>query len=331
MTAADVSDHPLHQRPEALAGRSPGYASTESELLQPVSWPSFWEAAAKPRPWLVEPFLARGEIVTVYSPPKVGKSLLAQEIAACLARGSEVLGVSPEVASVLYVDQEGTELDWRERLEAFGLGPDEDLSRLHLYDLQPWERFDTPRGGRQLINVAQSVDAALVVIDTVSKVLSGEENSSDTLRAYYLYTLLPLKKAGIAVLQLDHVGKNPTKGARGSSAKVADVDAVWSLTSRERNRLTLHRTHGRRPQELEWLHIGRNLAPVHHVLDTVDLRFEERVAEALTAIRELAPEPGASARGVAQRLSQKGKGFQAQVVRQACARYREETSPEPQG
>ena len=68
----------------------------------------------------------------------------------------------------------------------------------------------------------------LVVIDTLSRVTEGPENDSDTYRNLYRHTWLPLKRAGIAAVRLDHTGHEGTR-ARGSSAKGDDVDVVWLL------------------------------------------------------------------------------------------------------
>ena len=45
----------------------------------------------------------------------------------------------------------------------------------------------------------------------------------------YRNTLAPLKQRGIAVLRLDHQGKDGSSGQRGSSAKDGDVDTIWRL------------------------------------------------------------------------------------------------------
>ena len=68
-----------------------------------------------------------------------------------------------------------------------------------------------------------------MIIDTVSRVISGSENDSDTLHNLYRLATAPLKAQGIAVVRLDHSGKDLNKGQRGSSAKATDVDVVWRL------------------------------------------------------------------------------------------------------
>ena len=40
---------------------------------------------------------------------------------------------------------------------------------------------------------------------------------------------MALKEAGIALLRIDHAGKDLTRGQRGTSAKRDDVEVVWFL------------------------------------------------------------------------------------------------------
>lgn len=80
----------------------------------------------------------------------------------------------------------------------------------------------------------------------MARAVNGDENVSDTYRNFYRHTGRRLKAAGIALLRLDHGGKDPTQGQRGSSAKEDDVDVVFRLTPVD-DGLTLKRTHSRVP------------------------------------------------------------------------------------
>ena len=64
----------------------------------------------------------------------------------------------------------------------------------------------------------------------MSRAVDGEENVNDTWLAFYRRTGLALKQRQVAVIRLDHSGKDETKGMRGGSAKYGDVDAVWRLS-----------------------------------------------------------------------------------------------------
>jgi hypothetical protein len=194
-----------------------------------VDWQRAFDGARDEIDWLVPDFIARGQSYALVSAAKAGKSLLMLDVAAAIAAGRPVFGQKPQPpARVLYVDHENGEFDIIERLRDMGYTPGE-LGNLRYLSFPSMPPLDGPAGGVDLVNVAEHHDAALVVIDTVARVVAGEENSADTYRALYRHSLAPLKGAGRAVARLDHRGHGAKTGARGSSAKADDVDAVWTL------------------------------------------------------------------------------------------------------
>jgi len=237
--------------------------------LVPIDWDALWKNDAPAEEWLVEPVVPAGRQVAVYSAAKLGKSLLALEGAAGVACGRSIFGQAAVTPfDVLYVDLEMTEADLRERLTDMGYGPDDDLERLHYLQLPSLPPLDTDLGGELLVAMAQEHDARLVVVDTMARAVRGEENSADTYRAFYAATGRHLKAAGIALLRLDHMGKDAAQGQRGSSAKVDDVDVVFHL-SVDGKRVTLRRTHTRVPWVPAEVVFIRHEEPVlHHELTT---------------------------------------------------------------
>lgn len=194
-----------------------------------VDWQRAFEGTRDEIDWLVPDFIARGQSYALVSTAKAGKSLLMLDIAAAIAAGRPVLGQKPQPpVRVLYVDHENSNFDIIERLRDMGYSPDE-LANLRYLSFPSMPPLDGAAGGIDLVAVAEHHNAALVVIDTVARVVAGEENSADTYRALYRHTLAPLKGAGRAVVRLDHRGHGVKATARGSSAKADDVDAVWML------------------------------------------------------------------------------------------------------
>lgn len=208
--------------------------------LAPIYWPDFWKREHHDEDWLVEPIIPRGRQVALWAGHKTGKSLITLEIAAALASGQPCLGnpPRPDVAAI-YLDFEMTEDDLRDRLETLGYGPDTNLDRLHYYLLPTLPPLDTDAGATTLLDLVHRHQAQLVIIDTMARVIAGEENSADTYRAYYRHIGLRLKHLGVTVIRLDHGGKNPDQGQRGSSAKGDDVDVIWQLKQTD-NGLELH-------------------------------------------------------------------------------------------
>lgn len=206
--------------------------SQSRDLLQPIDWARFWLTEEPAQDWLVEPLIPAGRQVAVFSEAKSGKSLLALEMAAALATGGPVLGQPPcAPRSVLYIDQEMTESDLRERLTDMGYGPGDDLTRLVYFQLCTLAPLDRPSGAEAMAKLIDVHQPELVVLDTMARVVDGEENSSDTYRNFYQFTGLLLKARGVSLLRLDHSGKDGARGQRGSSSKADDVDVVWRLTA----------------------------------------------------------------------------------------------------
>ena len=92
------------------------------EALPVLDWHHLW-ADDTEEEWIVEPIIPARRLVALYSPPKMGKSLLSLEIAAAIAAGRTVLGQEAQPPKVvLYVDFENDpKVDVRERLTAMGL------------------------------------------------------------------------------------------------------------------------------------------------------------------------------------------------------------------
>jgi RecA-family ATPase len=216
--------------------------------LAPIDWAAFWDKDAELADWAIEPLVPAGRCTAIYADAKVGKSLLALDMAAASATGRSVLGQdATEPVTVLYLDLEMTDADLRERLSDLGYGPEDDLSRLVYLQLPTLPGLDSDLGGELLVELAQRHAVTIVVIDTMARAVAGEENSADTYRYFYRHTGRRLKSAGIAVLRLDHQGKDAALGQRGSSAKDDDLDVVFKFTSDAGNNLLLARTRSRIP------------------------------------------------------------------------------------
>lgn len=229
-----------------------------------IDWYELWDAEDDEE-WIVWPVIPARRLVALYSPPKVGKSLFMLELAAGVAAGRNVLGAALErPRRVLYLDFENDPRgDIRPRLEAMGYGP-EDLEGLAYLSFPSLAALDSERGGLELLAAVTVYKAELVVIDTVSRAVSGEENENDTWLRFYRSTGLRLKQAGVACVRLDHAGKDAAKGQRGGSAKSGDVDLVWRLGFVTESLLTLVCEANRLPVPEKVVTFERRLEPQLH-------------------------------------------------------------------
>lgn len=259
--------------PEPEPATSPAFTADETPDLAgwaaPVDWATFWASETPDQEWLIEPILPAHRQVAIFSRAKTGKSLLALDAAAALATGRPLLGATPGAPprDVVYLDLEMTEADVRERLEDLGYGPEHDLSHFHYYLLPSLPSLDTELGGQVVDAIAARYGAEMVVVDTMARAVKGDENESDTYRDFYRYTGYRLKARGVALLRLDHGGKDLTQGQRGSSGKNDDVDVVFMLSAGDEG-LTLKRTHSRIPWVPATVQLQRHGEPLRHTLTT---------------------------------------------------------------
>lgn len=205
----------------------------EHTEYDPVVWPDLANEEFE-LVWLVEGFWPAGKHLHLFAAHKTGKSLVSLFIAVCLAMGRDPFTGDPiPPHHVTYIDKEMTRQDLQERLFDMGLKHQMEagqLDRLHYHFYPNIGYLDTPEGGNRLMQWIQKDGSDVVIIDTLSRVVKGEENSNDTYRNFYNYTGALLKSHDIALLRLDHEGHQ--KGhARGASSKADDVDLVYHLKS----------------------------------------------------------------------------------------------------
>lgn len=170
----------------------------------------------------------------ISSPSGLGKSMLAMDIAIQLALGGELFGGAVEPLRVLYIDGENSRNTIARRVHAFGITTaakgralQERLKYTTTFDLPS---LDTAEGGEALVRLAQKHEVDIVVLDTLTHYVHGEENSNDTWKEFGRTTVSRLRTADIAAIYLDHTGKDVSRGSRGASAKVKDMDNAYVLS-----------------------------------------------------------------------------------------------------
>lgn len=225
-----------------------------------------------PVAWLLPDVLARDSYVSLSSAPGTGKSIFARGIAvdASLGRAHTEPSETFDPAKVIYLDAENGEDWWRGGLDA--MGAPLDLPNLSVVCFPDLAGLDTPKGSREFLtlmsDLAQTLDGELdlVVLDTVSRFIDGGENDADTWSQFYRRAVQPLRERKVAVLRLDHLGKDADRGPRGSSHKLSDVDADYRLTadSPGGDDLTLTLGKRRRQHFAETVNLRRLDVPLRH-------------------------------------------------------------------
>lgn len=205
-------------------------AQQSNEPNAPLAWKELLEGPPEEEDWILWPLVERGRQVTLFSKPKQGKSLLALNLAAAAAAGRPRPDGQPQdPITILYLDMENGKNDLRKRLHNMQFSP-ADLENLIYISFPNTAPLDTQKGAEQLFELVARYEPDLVIFDTISRFLQGDENDSRPWLDMYRISFAPLKNKGIAVLRLDHTGKDATKGERGSSAKTSDIDESYYLT-----------------------------------------------------------------------------------------------------
>lgn len=203
--------------PSALA------ESTVSPLAALGSVPSYlnildWESVFSDETeelWFIPGLICAGRSHVIYADAGLGKSLLVLDICAGLASGRGAMGFdAQDPIKVLYLDHENTvKGDVIPRLRNMGYSA-ADLKDLVYASFPDMDNLDTAAGVKQLVDALDALNPDLVVIDTVSRTVGGDENSNSTWLDFYRHAGKELKSREIAYIRIDHVGKNADAGMR---------------------------------------------------------------------------------------------------------------------
>jgi hypothetical protein len=289
-----------------------------------VSWSAAFAQTTEDRPWIIDGMVRQGDNVAVAGPAGSGKSLFFLDVAARLAIGDQVVGFSArDPINVLYLDHENNRDDIALRLSDMGLCAGQ-LERLRYASFPNLEPLDTKQGGRHLYQLTHALDADVLIIDTISRFVDGDENAADTWQNLYRHAIAPLKAAGRTVIRLDHTGRDESKDARGSSAKRDDPDAVWAFKATPADLdgkcvVTFTLRKGRGDAYMPSIDFDRKTAPLRHrVVDSKPAReLQDRIGKCVQTLDELNVPNDAGRPACAKALRDNGFGFRNDVISEA--------------
>lgn len=334
----DISEHlgagkPLNQLTPLTVDTTPPDPTTDIAHL--INWDTFWTQQHDDEQWIAWPLIPAGRTIALYAPAKAGKSTILLAVITAATTGQPPLGnthTPQQPVNILYLDYEMSTADLHERLVALGYGPGDNLTRLHYALLPSLPPLDTPEGGKHLLELATRLNVHAVVVDTIGRAVEGEENSADTIRAFYRHTAQQLKAAGISVLRTDHTGKDTDKGQRGSSAKADDVDIVYKLT-RNNTGVTLQRTHSRitwAPDNIPITYTETDNGTVT-VIIAPRRTYPDGTQQLVDLINELDIPDGTSARQTERMVRDAGHKYRSSLIRAAVQMRNERAIRNPFG
>ena len=185
----------------------------------------------EPLTWLVRGYLLPESNALLFGASAAGKSLYCIAWAASVAIGRPWQGRNVKQGPVVYLAGEG-HFGIKRRLKAWAI---ENNAERELIDapLLVSDRGAALNSNGDLIEVMEAIDAAaqahgspaLIVVDTLHRNMTGDENSAQDMGAYFNAVDELRTRYGATVLTVHHSGHNEAQRARGSSSIRAAMDA----------------------------------------------------------------------------------------------------------
>ena len=179
---------------------------------------------------IVKGLLIAGSLVVIFGDSNSGKTFLALDLALAIAGGMSWRGRRTRKGLVIYVAGEGA-ASVRTRVAAYRAEHPEIAGGLPFAIVPQAVDFLNSESVWALIETIKAAESecgekvVIVVIDTFARALAGgDENSAQDVGQAVAGADLIRSETGACVAFVHHAGKDPSKGARGSSALRAATD-----------------------------------------------------------------------------------------------------------
>lgn len=217
-----------------------------SSPIHVETWRQFADKASETIPCLVDGLWPEGALGFIASPPKKGKTWLGLSLALAVSNGGFCFGKFhvPNTYPVLYVALEGHRAALTHRIgclaRGMGIDPDQEIPNFHLTYKPRGINIADPVWSAYLIQAAQQIGAALVVVDVLRAAALMKENSPEDfalLRAH----LAPLLEEQASLAFLHHFTKlsetskerTPAERMSGTGAMYGAMDVGIFITGSE--------------------------------------------------------------------------------------------------
>ncbi|HIH3586339.1 TPA: helicase RepA family protein [Escherichia coli] len=209
------------------------------KITLPISWGS--EGFDAQQSYVIKGLIPAESLCSTYGASGSYKSFLAISWSCHVATGMAWGGRRISKGAVIYIAGEGS-MGVKRRVKAWEITHDKVVTDLCIINAPVFPA--SPDYVEQVIRTAGLVksrtgeNVRLIVIDTLARCFGGnDENDSRDMGAFIQGCDAIKQATGATVLVVHHSGKDETKGARGSSAFRAALDAEYRI-SRENSDVT---------------------------------------------------------------------------------------------
>lgn len=175
--------------------------------------------------WLIDNLLPVAGLASIYGPSESFKSFIALDMALSVAHGIPWREREVRPGNVLYVAGEG-QRGVMQRSIVWRANRGDVAERCKFWLAPKAVSFLDATGFAAMTAAAKELHPALIVIDTVARTFAGgDENSTKDMNAYVAQADKLRDETEALILFIHHTGKDEERGARGSSAFRAALDA----------------------------------------------------------------------------------------------------------
>jgi len=177
--------------------------------------------------WIVHGIIEADSLNLIFGDPESGKSLLAIDMACCVASGTSFHGLPCKRGKVVYIAGEG-ESGLRRRFDAWAVATNTKVPLSSVFLSTEPQSLCSQGSGSIIQSLAKIPPVSLVIIDTLSRNFGeGDENSTTDMNRFIKAVDQIRKLNGSAILILHHPGHGDKHRARGALTLKAALDSEY--------------------------------------------------------------------------------------------------------
>lgn len=196
---------------------------------------------------IVEGFLYENDYVIIYAKPKLGKTVLCQQLACCLTSGTDFLDFLsiPNPVRIWYFALEGKDIELKDRFIRLNKTIPVNYDNFHLF-CSASIRFNTPSGQKLLEDMINKADKLnqlpkVIFIDSLYKAIHGSTKDDAVVNNFNESLGRIADLTGAAIIAIHHEKKtvhtmdgsviqhNDSEGIHGSIFLLAAADQIYQM------------------------------------------------------------------------------------------------------
>jgi hypothetical protein len=182
--------------------------------------------------WLIDKCLTESSLAFMFGNPATGKSLIAMDMAFCIAHGIDWHGHPVEQGTVIYIAGEGF-AGLQKRVQGLCLKYEID-SPINFYISNQAIDLNSKDSMNELAEILpEGCEIKLIIIDTLNRNCSADENSAKEMSKIIRYCDILKESTGASILVIHHSGHSTDNRVRGSSSIKGAVDIEFMISKKE--------------------------------------------------------------------------------------------------